>query len=149
MTVFLTDDLGIDGKVAWINGNICGIQFSSDIDSSALLADMAEHSPSGRGAALSLSTDTAGILSTEAGLHPVHVSSVSQRGMAISSQATLKNGLPVRIRLVSGLQTTGTVLWASDDIAEIELTPPLTLEDLQSSKQLGSRLGAETGTRRP
>ncbi|UUL82510.1 PilZ domain-containing protein [Sphingomonas qomolangmaensis] len=147
VTVFWTDDLGIDGRVAWLNGNICGIQFSSNIDSAALLADMAEHSRLGRGVALSLSTDTAGILSTEAGLHPIHVSNVSQRGMAISNQAALKSGLPVRIRLVSGLQRTGTVRWASDDIAEVELTPPLTLEDLQSSKQLGPRVGAAADTR--
>lgn len=128
--VALTDEVEIEGKVVWTNGNDCGVQFPERIDSIAVLRDTAERMRSASARAPRIQTEILAIASSEGALQAVAIQDVSLRGMKIAHNGSFRSGLPVKVCLSSGVERRGIVRWANDRLAGLELTEPFGVEDL-------------------
>lgn len=134
--VHLDDLRCLSAKVIWTEGQNCGVQFGDTVDSAHLLNQMAQRTRDGASRPIRLDTDACGVAYTPGGIHPVRVRDVSQRGMKVQHHSGFSEGLPVKVLLSSGLERRGVVRWSRGDLAGIQLSEPVSLEDLGSSKTL-------------
>ncbi len=130
--VSLSDNLVIDGRVVWTNGDECGVKFDQDLDSIAALRQTADEIRTGATRPPRLSLGVPAVVSSEHGLKPTRVSDISQRGMKISHDGSFKPGLSVKVMLQSGIERRGFVRWVSEDLAGLIINDPFTVEDLGS-----------------
>jgi hypothetical protein len=107
VSVALSPSLVLCGTVAWINGRECGIVFDGAVDSEALL-DMAEPA---RPAAMPATVDLLGGRTA-----PLASRSDARRHRGAEFQA----GLTVTVIGPNG-EKRGTVRWAKDNVAAVEL----------------------------
>lgn len=61
---------------------------------------------------------------------------ISQRGIKIQHCANFVEGRSIKVRLITGLELSGTVRWSHKGVAGIRLLAPVSVERLGSSKLL-------------
>ena len=132
LTIELSSQVTIDGRVVWSNEDACGVAFDTPIDSAAMLTrlvlEQREHGYRPPRAEASIRACVYG----EDGIQPVTISDVSQQGLGIRHAASFEPGLRVRILFEGGLERRGIVRWADDQKAGLELFDPLSCEDLET-----------------
>jgi hypothetical protein len=132
ISVHLSEDVVVHGRVAWTNGPDCGLQLASPIDSQALLHHLALQSRSSSGRPLRLPMSKTAVSRSELGLRRVEVQDVSQHGMKIRHDGKFSEGLQVKVSLGSGTERRGVVRWSRDGIAGLILLQPFTTRELGS-----------------
>jgi hypothetical protein len=136
IVIFLSDVDRLQGTVVWTDGAHCGLQLVEPIDSNALLADLVERTRDGLVRPVRMATTVAGIAYSEGAVHPIQVRDISQRGIKIEHCASFVAGRPIKVRLITGLELSGTVRWSREGVAGIRLLAPIGVEQLGSSKLL-------------
>lgn len=136
LTVYFADVWSLTATVIWKDGELCGVQFDHEIDCAALLTQMAEQTRGEAMRPLRLSTDLRGVAYTEAGISPIKVTDLSQRGVKVQHRTGFVEGLSVKILLESGLERQGVVRWSNDGLAGIQLLEPVSLGELGFWKRL-------------
>lgn len=136
VNIFLSDMDRLQGTVVWTDGTHCGLQLVEPIDSNALLADLVERTREGLVRPVRMATTVAGIAYSEGTVHSIQVRDISQRGIKIQHCASFVEGRPIKVRLITGLELSGTVRWSHDGVAGIRLLVPISVEQLGSSKRL-------------
>lgn len=128
--VALTDETELEGRVVWTNGNDCGLQFATNIDSVMVLRDTAQHCRADDARAPRLRTELPAMATTEHGTKPVTVEDVSLGGMKIAHDGSFEPGLPVKVCFGSGVERRGVIRWANKTMAGLMLLDQFAVEDL-------------------
>lgn len=136
VTVHLEDGRSLVSKVVWTEGQNCGVRFEDAVDCAGLLNEMARSARAGVSRPVRMSADADAVAYTPGGIYPIRVKDISQRGMKVQHRCAFKEGLPVKILLGPGLEWRGVVRWASGDLAGIQLSEPMSLDNLGSSNHL-------------
>jgi hypothetical protein len=136
VTVALSEDVLLTGRVVWTAAADCGVRFDEPIDSVAALRRAADYACGPRGRPPRLLLGRTALASGECGLRAVEVCDISQRGMKIAHDRGFTPGLRVKVALGSGIERRGVVRWAKDDFAGLILTEPFSARDLGSIRAL-------------
>lgn len=136
LTLELAEDAAMTGRVAWAEGNDCGLQFDHDIDCADLLARLADCAVKGISRPVRLPVATAVVTRSEYGIRRAEVEDVSQRGMKLRHDGCFTRGLNIQITLPSGLERCGIVRWSNETIAGVMLLEPFSADDLGSARNL-------------
>lgn len=103
VSVVLSPEVSLPGRIAWMNGNECGIAFDQEIDSAALMDGMAragkviDHEPAALG------------------------DSAPKRGIRLAQDRSFRPGLNVKLVLQSGREERAVLHWTKDNFAELVL----------------------------
>ena len=124
------------GRVVWAKDGECGIQFAEWVDSVAALQSAAEDTRAGRSRPPRLLASQPVVVETERGLCVTQMRDISQHGMKITNDGSFKPGLAVKILIGPGVERRGYVRWATNNMAGLILTEPLTVEELGSVSAL-------------
>lgn len=136
ITVDLGEGMTVNGRVMWTCGQECGLRLDEEIDSAALLGELAARSRRGRARAVRLPVEISAMTSGDNGMRRVEVKDVSQRGMKLKHDGSLTEGLQLKIILSSGKERRGVVRWSRDNVAGLMLLEPFSTEDLGSISNL-------------
>lgn len=130
VTVALSEDHRVAGRVAWARDGRCGIVLDGPIDSLALLRELAagQRAPAYR--APRIEATLLGVAYSELGVHPVRTTNLSQKGMRLSHDGRFQPGLRLLVMLENGIERRGVVRWSHDFSAGLLLTDPLDCTDL-------------------
>lgn len=124
----------VQGRVVWRRDGDCGLRFDPPIDSSSLLADMLAETqrPDARGHRFAINRNATLIREGEA--LEVTICDISQRGVKIRHQASLRRDAPVTIKIAQDMERRAVVRWADADFAGLMLLEPLSVSALGSMK---------------
>lgn len=124
------------GRIAWVNGVECGVNFSERISSRDLLSatSLETHADSARPPRLE--TELPASIALDGRVFKTVVNNISQSGMNISNVYNLTLGQKVKVMLHSGIEREGIVRWTKDNNAGLQLIMPLSVEDLGSIERL-------------
>lgn len=136
VTVRLTEDMSIEGRIVWTCGADCGLQLCDPIDSEALLQQIAAQANSASQRPLRIPLNKPAVARSEMGMRRIDVQDVSQNGMKVAHDGSFHQGLRVKVSLASGLERRGIVRWSRDGIAGLVLLEPFSASELGSTKQL-------------
>lgn len=136
VTVRLTDDVAITGRVVWTCGADCGLQLSDPVDSEVLLRDLGAQARSAGQRALRMAVNKPAVARSEQGMRGITIQDVSQSGMKVAHDGSFYEGLPVKVSLPSGLERRGVVRWSREGIAGLMLLESFSTNDLGSMKSL-------------
>ncbi|TPG42568.1 hypothetical protein EAH79_01390 [Sphingomonas koreensis] len=136
VTVRLTEDTIIMGRIVWTSGADCGLQLTDPLDSEALLQNLAAQARSVGQRPLRMPINKPAIARSEQGLQRIAVQDISQNGMKVEHDGSFDEGLVVKVSLSSGLERRGVVRWSHDGIAGLILLEPFRAIDLSSLKSL-------------
>jgi hypothetical protein len=136
VVVALSDGVSVSGEVRWTSGTRIGVRFAQAIDSAELLQTLAEQQRGGRQRPPRLAVNTIGLASSEVGLQVVRVLNISQQGMRLAHDGSLRTGLTVKIVLESGIERRGVVRWSDGSMAGLMLLEPLAYQQLESASSL-------------
>ncbi len=129
--VWISETVSVHGQVVWKDEKGCGLQFAEPVDSITLLRDTAEQIRLGETRPPRISTELRAVVSSQQGISPTSVHDVSQRGMKLVHDGRFTPGLPVKVRLESGIERRGVIRWVRDEVAGLMLTEVLSVEELK------------------
>lgn len=121
----------------WTDGEQCGLHLVDPVDSTALLANLAERTRLGESRAVRMATNSEAVAYSDDGVRPVTIKDVSQRGMKIQHDGGFVVGLPIKVRLTTGLEMNGVIRWLDGDFAGLELLKPVGVDKLGCATDLG------------
>jgi hypothetical protein len=136
LAIELGEGATIHGRVIWSDGADCGLRLDEQIDSAALLTQLGAQRKSESVRAPRLKVETSALIRGENGTRTVEVTDISQRGMKVQHDGSFREGLHVKITLMSGKQRPGVVRWSRDGVAGILLLEPFSAEDLGRASRL-------------
>ncbi|QZH75356.1 MAG: PilZ domain-containing protein [Erythrobacter sp.] len=136
LTLELSDDAMMSGRVVWSTEGNCGLVFDKEIDCADLLGRLASQSKSGACRAVRLPISLPAVIRSEQGLRRTVVEDISQRGMKLRHDDRFVEGLRVSVTLPSGLERCGVVRWTKNDVAGVMLLDPFSPQELGSAKKL-------------
>lgn len=134
LTVYLSEDSAVSGKVVWTNNPECGLQLDDEIDSRALLRELGARAAKNDSRALRIPLRKAAVASSQDGLQLIDVKDVSQRGMKVGHDGSFREGLNVKVLMASGREREGVVRWSKDGFAGLMLIEPFCPSDLGSMR---------------
>ena len=134
--VRLSDWTCLTGTVVWRDEGSIGIRFPEPIHCANLLRSLAAQQLSGRQGAPRLSVSMIGLAASETGLQAIRVLDISQHGMKLAHDGSLRPGLPVKIMLENGIERRAVVRWSENSMAGVRLLKPIPYEELQSASGL-------------
>jgi hypothetical protein len=132
LTITLSSNLTIDGRVVWSSGDACGVAFDAPIDSAALLSALATEKQERDFRPPRVEASIRACIYGEDGVQPVTVSDVSQQGVGFSHASSFQAGVRVRVLFENGLERRGIVRWAGDQRAGVQLFDPLSCDELET-----------------
>jgi len=139
----LADDLAVHGTVSWCDAERCGVEFDQAIHCAAVLTtDGQWQRADRRGGAPRLAAMRLAMCHAGNGIRAVRVIDVSDRGVGLAHDGSLRSGMFLKLVVEGGIERTGAVRWSSHGRAGIRLTEPLSgdeLEYLGSYDRLASR----------
>jgi PilZ domain len=138
LVVELAEGVTVTGRVVWTSGSDCGVQLDKEVDSAALLGDLAHHARSPAGRPLRLPVAAAALTRGDNGTRVIEVTDVSQRGMKFIHDGSFTEGLQVKITFCSGMERRGVVRWTDGNIAGLMLLDPFSTEELGRASNLQS-----------
>lgn len=141
LAIELGDGVELIGQVVWKEGEEFGLQFDQPINCADVLATLAAGTQHRKTRPVRLPLTITALTRSERGLRLMKVLDISQRGLKLVHNGSLREGLHLKITLSSGLDRCGIVRWTKDDIAGIMLLDPLSVEAL-GSVQILSRPAA-------
>jgi len=136
LTIYLSEDLLVCGKVVWTNAPECGLQLDNEIDSRALLRELGAQATRTGSRALRIPLKKPAVVQSEAGSQLIDVRDVSQRGMKVAHDGSFREGLNVKILMASGLERQGVVRWSKGGLAGLMLLEPFCPSELGSIHSL-------------
>jgi hypothetical protein len=136
LTVELAHSMTVTGRVVWTSGEDCGVRLDEEVDSAALLAELANQARKATARALRLPVATTALTRGENGTRRVEVTDISQRGMKLTHDGSFTAGLHVKITLSSGKERRGVVRWSRGNVAGLMLLEPFSTEELGSVSNL-------------
>ncbi|MEG3179527.1 PilZ domain-containing protein [Sphingomonas sp. LT1P40] len=136
LVIELAENVTINGRVVWTDGADCGLQLDEQIDSPALLGQLALQARAATARPLRLKVATSALSRGANGTRVVEVADVSQRGMKLIHDGSFCEGLQVKITLPSGIERRGVVRWSQDRIAGVMFLEPFTPNELGSVRKL-------------
>ncbi len=136
LEVAISETLNFIGQVVWVENGECGIHFAEQVDSISALKSAAEETRAGRSRPPRLSASQPVVVETERGLRVAQLRDISQHGMKITNDGSLTPGLAVKILIGPGVERRGYVRWATERMAGLILTEPLSVEQLGSVSAL-------------
>lgn len=136
VSVRLSDWACLTGKVVSIDHGNLGIRFPEPIDCAKLLQSLATQQSSGRKGAPRLGINMIGLAVSETGLQVIRVLDISQHGMKLAHDGSLRPGLPVKLTLENGIERRGVVRWSENAMAGVRLLTSIPYERLQSASGL-------------
>ena len=131
LTIELSSQVAVDGRVVWSNEDACGIAFDTPIDSAAMLSSLVLERSEGAYRPPRAEASIRACVYGEDGLKPITISDVSQQGLGFRHAASFEPGVRVRVLFEGGLERRGIVRWAEDQRAGLELFDPLSCEELE------------------
>ena len=134
--VRLSDWACLTGEVVWLDRGNIGIRFPEAIDCAKLLQSLAAQQQSGRQGAPRLSVSLVGLAASEMGLQVIRVLDISQHGMKLAHDGSLRPDLPLKLTLENGMERRGIVRWSENAMAGVRLLTPIPYEKLQSASRL-------------
>lgn len=149
LAIELGDGAVLTGQVVWNEGEEFGLQFDRPINCAEVLAALAAGTKHRKARPARLPLSITALTHSERGLRLMKVLDVSQRGLKLVHNGTLREGLHLKITLSSQLDRCGIVRWTKDDIAGIMLLDPLSVEALGSAQILARSAAPILLTPRP
>lgn len=143
--IAFSSSVTLRGKVVWVDGVKCGIQFDNPVDSSVLLAGTSSETRAARSRPPRLKFGAAGRLRHGHVTQPVVIEDISQHGMKLSCEEDLRPGLEVVVALGEDLERDGVIRWVRDGVAGMMLLQPFSVDELGSVRAIGA---TEETTRR-
>jgi len=124
------------GQVVWKVENSCGVAFTAEVDSAALLSRSAAELHGDRARPMRLTANLPARVSLDGATRETMVQDISQRGVRITHDGALDRGMSVRVVLASGVEREGIVQWATGDMAGVYFIEPFSVDDLGSISAL-------------
>ena len=134
LIVQLTDGMELSGHVVWTEGDEFGLKFDHPISCADLLAILAAGARSGTTRPVRLPVATTVVTRSERGVRRAEVIDISQRGIKLTHDGSLTEGLHLKVTLPSGLDRLGIVRWTRDNMAGVMILEPLSVEELGSAR---------------
>ncbi len=131
LSIALSDNFAMDGKVIWSDGEQCGVEFDQPIDSAAVLQSLAAERESPGYRAPRLPVDMAAVAYSERGIHPVRINDVSQQGLGFTHDGSFTPGMRILVLLEDGRERRGVVRWSKEGHAGLQLIEPLPAPELE------------------
>lgn len=131
LSIALSDNVSVDGKVVWFDGDRCGVAFDRQIDSADILKTLGEERTSARYRAPRLPTDLHAVAYCERGMRPIRIVDISQHGLGFTHNGCFKSGMKTLVMFANGIERRGIVRWATADRAGLMLLVPFTCDELE------------------
>lgn len=124
------------GRIIWLEGTECGVAFEGKIDCADLLRRSATEAQADGTREPRLNVNLPARMILDGCSHQTLVSDISQRGMKLTHDNSLRPGSRVQVILKCGATKTGIVRWANDTFAGLLLSEPFSVDDLGSKLSL-------------
>jgi hypothetical protein len=141
IVIYLSENCALGGRIAWREGDRCGVEFSDRIDSALMLKQLYHDRLSDAYRPLRLPFEKTIPLASEHGLQLVELRDISQAGLKIAHSGKFNPGLPVKVLLAGGIERRGIVRWSRGGFAGIALSEMLSVADLGSLQALSGSDG--------
>lgn len=126
----------VQGRVAWCRGNRIGIRFLTPIESFPMIRKIASDRWSGVARPPRLSAAIVAIVSHDTQSFGTVIDNVSEAGFCVRHPGCLSTGAQIETTTAKGLRMRGTVRWANNVMAGIELSGKLTTAQLSNTTDL-------------
>ena len=136
LTISLSDEVSLEGRAAWWDGERCGVAFEEPIDCAAMLEGLVVGQKSARYRPPPLAVATRAIAYCDKGLHTVRVYNMSQHGAAFTHDGCFRRGMAAKLHFETGDDYRGVVRWSDDGRAGLYLTDPVPCAKLESANRL-------------
>ena len=136
ITVMLSEEISLDGQVAWVDDGRCGIAFSEEIDGEQILRQLAEGKDDGWHRPLRVELNAHALASVNHRMRPIEVVNLSQHGAGIIHDGSVEAGMRLNLMLPGGIRREAVVRWSRDGRAGLWLTQPLERHLLESVRHL-------------
>ncbi len=136
ITIMLSEEISLDGKVAWVRDGRCGVAFSDEIDGELVLRQLAEDKDNGWHRPLRVEVNAHALASVNHRMRPIEVVNLSQHGAGIIHDGSVETGMRLNLMLPGGIRREAVVRWSRDGRAGLWLTQPLERHLLESVRHL-------------
>jgi hypothetical protein len=134
--VQLSDRTSLSARVVWRNEDGVGIRFDERMDCAAVLQALAAEQLSSGRRAPRLRVNMIGIAASEMGLHVVRVFDISQHGLKLAHDGSLRPDQQIKVMLDNGVERRAVVRWSDDRMAGVRLFDAIPLDHLRSANRL-------------
>ena len=133
LSIRLSDQITLEAKAIWWDGERCGVEFDDPIDCAAVLETLAEEQKGQGHRPLRLPVNTRALAYCDRGLHTIHLHDLSQHGAGFTHDGCFHPGMATKLHFETGEEYRGVVRWNQDGRAGIFLVEPIPCEKLESA----------------
>lgn len=134
--VTFSPTFALSGRIAWIDGKDCGVAFDGRIDCADLLHRSASEAHASSAREPRLKANLPARMIVDGQNCRTIVSDISQHGMKLTHEGSLRAGLRICVVLQCGAKKAGIVRWADDKLAGMFLSEPFSVDELGSIRAL-------------
>lgn len=135
LSIHLSDNIAVEGKIVWWDGRYCGVALDAPIDCAATLERLHTEQRSPRFRPLRLPVETRATAYCEKGLHTVKVVNLSSYGAAFEHDGCFREGMSTMLLFENGEEHRGVVRWSEGGRAGLYLTEPFPCARLESANE--------------
>lgn len=139
LTIELPPDLVLRGRVAWTNGNQCGVAFDRDIDCVQILSQSTPEGGAVRARSPRLRSHIPARIAADGAIIHTTIKNISQRGMLVTHSGQFRPGLQVQVLMNDGGKREALVQWAQENFAGLFLIDPYSVMELGDLQALERR----------
>ena len=136
LTVNLSDNVSIEGRAVWWDGERCGVAFDEPIDCAAVLEGLVAERQAAGYRPPRLEVATRAIAWCDKGMHTVRVYNLSHHGAAFTHDGCFREGMAAKLHFETGDDYRGVVRWSTDGRAGLFLTEPIPGAKLESANRI-------------
>lgn len=136
LKIALSETVEFGARVAWWDGERCGVTFDKPIDCAELLGRLVAEQKAPGYRPLRLPVNIRAVAYCDKGLHSVHLHNLSQHGAGFSHDGCFEPGMATKLHFADGIEHRGVVRWVENGEAGMILTEPFPCEQLESACRL-------------
>lgn len=139
LTITLSDEIVLRGRVVWSGDGKCGVAFDEMINACEILRQLVADREVDRYRPLRISASFPAQLLTSDGPVTVTVTDISRSGVSFTSPRDLGSGTEIFLALMDGVWREGRICWSRKGRGGLSLKLPFAVADLESIEHFGRR----------